>query len=206
MTTNFEKIGIGWITFYSIVFLHYLLTGYQYYEFLGLAALFSIITFLDNGKYVHSTSLFFVGVAALSHTIGMFNYSGACNPYACVLNGNYDFYSHIFGFFFLGLAFFISLDKYKFKNKILKFQMCILIILALLGFGSMIEISEYTGFVIFGYGNGAFKFGSGDSDTYLGAWGDTSTDMIANGVGSLLGLMIFLVINLFFVKKFSHRT
>jgi uncharacterized membrane protein YjdF len=86
-----------------------------------------------------------------------------------------------------------------FSNKIkTKFHiLLILAVLASLGVGSVIEISEYVGFLFVGEGEGFFYFGgTGDitqKENTDGAWVNSSIDMIFNLIGSLAGLSIFLI-------------
>jgi len=80
-----------------------------------------------------------------------------------------------------------------------------IIFLAGLGCGVIIELSEFAGFVAFGFGDGGFFFGTGDSfqgqtvynieqiEEYGGGWFNTMWDLAWNTIGSLLAMIVMFI-------------
>jgi len=95
-------------------------------------------------------------------------------------------------------VFFLNYIKTFFKkSKIEKTILILIAILAALGIGSIIELSEYLGYLFLGQGEGFLYFGgTGDlTGNYNlgGAWINSSVDMIFNLVGSFAGLVAYFV-------------
>ncbi|MFW6450573.1 MAG: hypothetical protein ACOCZ6_05970 [Nanoarchaeota archaeon] len=103
---------------------------------------------------------------------------------------HYDLIGHTLGFLFLTLAVLIHF-KPNFKNLPVAF-------LSLMGVGALIEIFEYSGFLIFGIGKGWLALGPGDYGLNLSLWIDTMTDMISNMTGILFGLLSHNLFRKFF--------
>ncbi len=127
----------------------------------------------------------------------------------------WDHFTHILPCFAFALFFFQFLCKFMDK-KILTTKTIFLIfvvILAASGIGVGIELFEFSGFLIYGFGEGALAFGAGDAcegqlvstieeiDAYGGGWFNTMYDLIYNSIGVLAGvlLMIFLQV----IRRFN---
>jgi len=88
-----------------------------------------------------------------------------------------------------------------------------LVILAAAGIGVIIELFEFSGFLINGFGEGALAFGAGDAcsgqlvstfeeiDAYGGGWFNTMFDLIWNSIGVLTGTFIMVIAHYVFKKK-----
>ena len=83
-----------------------------------------------------------------------------------------------------------------------------MIVLSSLGIGSLIETSEFLGFLKFGFGEGFLKFGGlGDTpltestlrdlDIIGGGWINTMWDLFYNTLGSLFGAIFMYVLYLY---------
>lgn len=56
--------------------------------------------------------------------------------------------------------------------------------------GAFVEISEYWGFRVFGFGESYLAFGEGDNSQNFGPWENSSIDSTLNLFGSLIGVAI----------------
>ena len=95
---------------------------------------------------------------------------------------SWDHVTHFAAIFSFTLLFFQYARQYmdhKFSRK--NFTFMFLVLLGGLGVGSIIETAEFTGFMIFGFGEGGFLFGAGDS--YGGVQNITETDLNVVGGG-----------------------
>lgn len=165
-----KKIATFWISFYLLIAIFELFFGVYLVENLWLI----IILFLVRNK--NPKAIFFVGLAGLFHVIGTIPHLDLYAAYT-----NYDLIVHGIGFFFATRGLLELIPEEKNSH----------LFLMLIGLASLMEIFEYLGFVLFGYGGGALQFGSGDANLQLGAWGDSITDMIANSLGVGLSLLLY---------------
>jgi len=89
------------------------------------------------------------------------------------------------------------------------------VLLAGMGIGTVIELIEFSGFVVFGFGEGALLWGAGDGipgqtiegiptveaiEAHGGGWFNTMWDLVWNTLGGLLALLIMIIAH-FFIKK-----
>jgi hypothetical protein len=138
---------------------------------------------------------------------------GAFTFYAPLFGIPYDVITHILGLFSatLAVADFFSFGFTKSK----KFHsddavLLLMIFLAGLGIGALVETMEYTGYLMWGQGEGFFQFGSGDYEglnttdklTQIvgGGYFDTMTDLIHNMIGGMLAIILF-GLNFFLLKR-----
>ena len=150
-------------------------------------------------RNIPSSVIIFIGLSGLPHFFGLipFQFDGRISSLyddAFVI-ANYDLLSHTIGFLLLTIGFLLY-------NKP-KAQSILLIFLALLGIGALIEISEFLGFVIFGVGKGWLMFGASDSSVHHGPWGDAMMDSISNLIGVSLGFVIYYL-RPFFARFFYY--
>ncbi len=119
----------------------------------------------------------------------------------------WDHFTHVLPCFAFALFFFQFLSKYMdkrlFSTKTI--FLIFIVILAASGIGVGIELFEFSGFLINGFGEGALAFGAGDAcqgqlvstieeiDAYGGGWFNTMYDLIWNSIGVLLGVIIMVL-------------
>lgn len=105
----------------------------------------------------------------------------------------WDIVTHLYGFFAVSFALSDIFARYLPR----KYQP-LLILLASLGVGSLVESAEYIGYLTFGKGEGFFAFGAGDVDGIIdpqnalyyvgGGYFDSMWDLLINLLGSLIGI------------------
>ena len=156
--------------------------------------IFIIHRSVNFSKYVP----LFLGLGFLLHTIGLYQiipYNGYMGTLygSPILNYHYDLMVHAVGIFFFSLAFchmmYLHLKK-GLKSKMLTF---VILFFFMLGIGGFNEVLEYVGFDVLGQGEGFLEFGDGDTTAGGGPWENASLDLIANIVGSLIGIGSFLL-------------
>jgi hypothetical protein len=119
----------------------------------------------------------------------------------------WDHFTHILPCFAFSLFFFQYLkqfmDKRLFSTKTI--FLILFVILAASGIGVGIELFEFGGFLVNGFGEGALAFGAGDAfqgqivstfeeiDAYGGGWFNTMYDLIWNSIGVLAGIFIMIL-------------
>jgi len=123
----------------------------------------------------------------------------------------WDHFTHILPCFAFSLFFFQYLSQFMDK-KLLSIKSIFLILIVILsasGIGVGIELFEFSGFLINGFGDGALAFGAGDAcqgqlvstfeeiDAYGGGWFNTMYDLIWNSIGVLLGVLVMIFFNQF---------
>ena len=157
----------------------------------AIASIVLIIFFTWKRQWFHfntySTSL--VCAAIIFHNLGTLGYY-AVSP----LFMQYDHFTHLFGF--VACAFFIhGIIVPYFKGS--RTRLYFLIFMACLGAGTLIEMSEFIGYLFLGEGEGMFFLGAGDFGGDLGPvfasdvakeWIDSMWDLIYNALGTILGI------------------
>jgi predicted neutral ceramidase superfamily lipid hydrolase len=151
-----------------------------------------------------------VCLAILVHNLGAFGFY-ANNPILPSIP--YDVITHVLGIFAATLiaANFLSYYLKTRKGFIINdITLLCMIFLIGLGIGSVVETMEFSGYLIWGAGEGFFQFGTGDynglndcgkmTDIVGGGYFDTMEDLIANisGAGAAVAL---LGINFFVLKR-----
>lgn len=143
------------------------------------------------------------------HNLGTFGFYA--NP--PLFNIPYDYITHILGIFSatIIIANFLSFSLIKSKKfKFNDFTVLIVVFLAALGIGALVETMEFAGYLVWGQGEGFFQFGSGDyteinnidflTQIVGGGYFDTMEDLICNIVGALSAVILFGV-SFFIFKK-----
>ena len=111
----------------------------------------------------------------------------------------------IFGFALLFFNFLYQwMDRKFFTQKTI--FLIIVVLLAASGIGVVIELVEFSGFLVYGFGEGALAFGAGDActgqlvstfeeiDAYGGGWFNTMYDLIWNSIGAITAVLIMTII------------
>jgi hypothetical protein len=126
----------------------------------------------------------------------------------------WDHFTHITSMFAFGLLFFNFLyqwmDRKFFTQKTI--FLILVVLLAASGVGVVIELIEFSGFLVYGFGEGALAFGAGDActgqlvstfeeiDAYGGGWFNTMYDLIWNSMGALAAVLIMILIHFVILK------
>ncbi len=199
---NAKKTAWFWIIFYVLFTLFlYVFKGVKLYDFAVYILILVIILLVTKRIRVPAASVWLFGIATLPHVIGMipFEINGELISLYHHSNfvGNYDLMTHFVGLLFLTIGF---LHFYYHYNPRLSRLTVFLLFFALIGFGTMIEVSEYVGYRFFGFGWGLFQFGEGDNSTNFGPWGDSITDTIANIAGISTGFISYFLFRIFYLK------
>jgi uncharacterized membrane protein YjdF len=131
-----------------------------------------------------------------------------------MFNIPYDIITHLLSIFSVTLIIANFLSSNLTKSKKFHFNdgvILLIIFLAALGIGSIVETIEYTGYLMWGQGEGFFQFGTGDYDgmdmidkltvVVGGGYFDTMTDLICNMVGALFAVILFCVVFFIFKRK-----
>ena len=155
--------------------------------------LLSVLFFYYQDFYLNKIIFILIFISLLLHDLGVFGFYNK-SP----LFFQYDHLTHFVGGFSLSILFVNLFNNLK-TNKNLLF---LLALLTALGVGSIIEMSEYVGYLTLGEGEGFFYFGgTGDVnyDSIGGAWINSSVDQIFNLFGGIFGLLIYALIKKFFL-------
>lgn len=119
---------------------------------------------------------------------------GSFGPYDYVFFGilRYDKLLHFFGPFVLYMIVYdFTMQCTKSMHCLHRQKISMLAILAVLGVGAILEITEYfIGYVYGGQGVGIFFFGAGDE----GRWNDSIWDMTSNLLGSITSAIVTWII------------
>ena len=170
-----------------------------------LSIILIILFFLRNALKLTPFSFLLIIIASAIHLSGVFGFYNI-SP----LPIQYDHFTHFIGLFAVSILLFNFFKKYFSGSGLNNFLILIMIILASLGLGSVIEQAEFLGFLKFGTGEGFLKFGGlGDTltegqlrdiDLIGGGWINTMWDLIFNFLGSLFGA-IFMYVKYLYKKN-----
>ncbi|MCX6707926.1 MAG: hypothetical protein NT001_07405 [Candidatus Woesearchaeota archaeon] len=182
-------------------------------DFITVMVLISIAFFLHLLFGFKRTVPIFLAIGFFIHIIGLYkiipynaNYIGELYG-APQLAYHYDWFVHSFGTGCLAVALSSMLYPYLKKAFSSKYLMFAILLLCVLGLGSLNEITEYIGFTIFGYGEGFMEFGAGDSSPFEGPWQNSCMDMTNNLMGGILFIGVFMLdkrYGLFGKKEVNH--
>lgn len=140
-------------------------------------------------KRLHmNISIMLVGLAAIMlHSLKLYG-----NTY---LGLSFDHYMHFIGGFATALIFYNYLyHELKKKGHL---QIFILAVCITAGLGSFMEIMEFTGYSLFGEGNGLLFYGAGD----FGEWNNAAWDMIYNTLGAVIASFTCFFLNLQKIRR-----
>jgi len=188
-----HKVLWFWIAFYGLftIFMG-LFNDLWLFDYVAYIAILLAVTIFARNITIPAMSLFLFGLCAIPHTIGTipFMYDGqVVSLYHDVFfGGYYDKFTHAFGFMILAIGF---LHFYMTNYPKADGWQQMTVFFALMGIGAIVEMAEFIGYSIFGFGWGTFAFGEGDAIPYFGAWGDSATDLMANMFGVALGFIAY---------------
>ena len=193
---------IGILIFLILIALGYL-TGIK--EFVLDSVIFIILIlffYFSYDKWNLSTPVFaFLILSFIPHNLGIFGFY-----FQSPLPIQWDHVTHFFPIMAFSMLFFRFLMPYMDKRFFsLKTLFLLLVALtAALGVGTFIENAEFLGFLVNGFGEGAFAFGAGDAlpgqvatsveeiEAFGGGWFNTMRDLIWNLAGALAGLLLII--------------
>ncbi len=189
-----KKVVWIWIIFYVIFSLYlYLFFSIKIFDdFAVYTAILLYIVFFVKEIRMPVVSVWLFGIGTLPHIIGMIPFSVNNELislyHSSIFSGNYDIMTHFIGFIFFTIGF---LYFYHHNQKSISKLTLFVLFFSLIGMGTSLEILEYLGYRLFGFGWGFLAFGQGDSDLIFGPWGDSITDSISNIVGIAVGFLIY---------------
>jgi len=157
--------------------------------------LISIVYFFRKHLNLTSVSLVLLILGIGSHVAGVFGFYGA-SP----IGVQYDHFTHFLGIFAVSIVLFNFFKKFFSDSRVNNFLILVMILFCSLGVGSLIEQTEYLGYLKFGAGPGLLKFGGlGDTpfdeenlramDVIGGGWLNTMVDLNYNFLGGLIGVL-----------------
>ena len=162
------------------------------------AAIILIIFIIHRSVNFNKYVPLFLGLGFLLHTLGLYQiiqYEGYIGTLygGPILNYHYDLIVHVVGVLFFSLAFCHMIYTPLIKGLKSKMLVFVILFFFMLGIGALNEAIEYVGFDVLGHGEGFLEFGDGDSTASGGPWENASLDLMANMVGSLIGVGAFLL-------------
>ncbi|MFH1849152.1 MAG: hypothetical protein ABH879_03105 [archaeon] len=190
MLTNPRAILRFWILLYVLATLIIYLRGQLLYDYMVYVVMFALL--LRFYRYVPAFSAWTLGLGTLWHAAGVFPFQVSGETVTLYSHySQYDLFTHFCGFLMLTLG---ILHIYVSNHKRTRADIVILLV-AVIGLGAVMEISEYLGYRFFGYGEGWIRFGDGDNSANFGPWGDSMTDSIANVAGVILGCALYFCVH-----------
>lgn len=173
-------------------------------------AILSLLFFLRNKLNLSLPVYIFVTLGFLTHSLGTVGWYGE-SPIAL----QWDHITHFFGIFGWSMLLFRAFEKNFTKFMSWKnVGIFLTLFLATQGMGALVELTEFVGFLKFGFGDGALMFGTGDSqadgfnmDTAInwvgGGWINTGWDLVFNFIGAIFGLVLSVLYHVWVNR--SHR-
>lgn len=188
---HWRRLFLVWALFYLLISLYYLVTGINDFHIINSIALL-VLSFLTRNLdwNIPRSAVWLFGLALLFNTLGVFPIQiseDVANLYSLE---HYDTLAHLIGMMLFSLSVFLT---YRYVQERLKVLHIGILFFALFGIGACLEITEYSGYRLFGYGAGWLRFGEGDNSTNFGPWGDSMTDMLANLIGITCGLLLLAI-------------
>ncbi len=201
-----RQVAWGWIAFFALFTLVQAVRGKWLFDYAAYIAILGALLLFNKRFTLPSATVWCFGLATLMHALGTiaFTYHGVPDVslyHDVFFGGNYDVFTHLYGLcvFTVGmLAWFFAHHK---PTPLLRTT----VFLAMMGCGAAIEMTEFAGYSLFGFGWGAFAFGAGDNSTNFGPWGDSMTDLYANLVGIALGFLVWWVLRSRVERKKKRR-
>ncbi|MBW3001979.1 hypothetical protein KY338_02335 [Candidatus Woesearchaeota archaeon] len=145
----------------------------------------------------------------IPHALGFMGFYGS-TP----IGISWDHLTHILPIFAFGLLFFNFLyqwmDRKFFTQKTI--FLILVVLMAASGIGVIIELVEFSGFMVYGFGEGALAFGTGDAcpgqlvtsveeiEAYGVGWFNTMYDLVWNSMGALAAVLIMILIHYVILK------
>ncbi len=212
MMVNMEKFValLGILSFIVLIPLS-ILNGTSGFipELVIFAALTVLFAYFSDSLRLTIPTFTLVILGMLSHGLGVFGFYGQ-SPVPI----QWDHITHFLSIFAFTLMIFSYLEQWMDTKLLTKrnITLIILVFFAASGVGALIELSEFLGYLKYGFGEGAFAFGPGDGfETFTknntdviadlgGGWINTGWDLIFNTLGILLGIACMLTRRLFWKK------
>lgn len=191
---------------FALLYISSYVTGvHEYRDDITIFILLSFLYYFNFSRWNLTIPIYaLLTFGNVLHSLGVFGFYGN-SP----LPVQWDHITHFFGALPFAMLFFQIL-KDKFTTKFFtwkNFGTFIMVILLATGIGAIVELSEFAGFLVNGFGNGALAFGTGDGFANLpqdqitsminvvgGGWINEGWDFMFNTAGILIGLLIMIKI------------
>lgn len=162
-----------------------------------IAAFFCLVFIFINKKYqVNAFTAFLAGFIFVPHLLGLEGLYELAS-----LNYHFDWIVHILSAFCSTYVILDFLLRRKYFSE--KFFSAAMIALSItIAFGTLIEVSEYWGFITIGFGEGYLGFGAGDNSQNFGPWENSSLDSSLNFFGGFFAILIYGLLEL--LKEFLY--
>jgi len=188
--------AIGILIFLAYAYYSYSsgVTAYISDSFIFIGILVGLFIFA-NKLNLSLLSFVLIIIAFMLHLSGVFGWYNVSPIFI-----QYDHLTHLFGLFAITVLVFDTLKIHLGKSKFGNFLLLLMVFLASLGIGSVIEQVEYVGYLKFGTGAGLLRFGGlGDTpfneenlramDIIGGGWINSMLDLNYNFIGALAGII-----------------
>jgi hypothetical protein len=182
-----KKIVGCWTAFYLTLSLFYFIFGINKVDIITSLLMLLIFLFVIRWNYyIPAFSVFLIGLSFLLNAIGFIRFQYYNEIITLYSFPHYDLFVHFTGFILFSTGIYLWYNS-KHKNK--KLIHLVILSLAIIGTGALIETFEYLGYKLFGHGDSWLEFGEGDSGEF-GPWQDAMEDMIANLFGIITGFSL----------------
>ena len=208
-----KLIYITGIIFFILIIIYSYASNVNEYVLDSVISIVTITLIFLIRKHINLTniSFFLLILALLFHDFGVF---GFYNKTPILIQ--YDHFTHFFGLFAVSILIFNIFKQFFKKSKITNLILILFVFISSLGIGSLIEQTEYLGYLRFGTGQGLLKFGGlGDTpfddknlramDIIGGGWINTMLDLNYNFLGALIGTITMYLINKFKSKNYFEN-
>jgi len=187
-----RRVAWGWIAFFALFTVFQFLRGKRLFDYVAYIIILAALLALNKRFTLPVVTVWCVGLATLMHALGTiaFTYQGVADVslyHDMFFWGNYDLFTHCYGLALFSFGMLVWFYDHHKPTPLLVTVSA----LALIGSGALIEMTEFAGYRLFGFGWGAFAFGAGDNSANFGPWGDSMTDLYANLVGIAIGFLIW---------------
>jgi len=168
-------------------------------ELIGFSLLLLFFYHYSKEFRLNSTLFSLIIVSMVLHSMGVFGFYAKSPVFV-----PWDHVTHFIPILIFSIVFFNFLEPYMSKKFDVKsFFLILIVLLAALGVGSLVENFEFIGFNIYGFGEGGLGFGAGDAfpgqevsdqiESFVGGWYNAMWDLVNNLLGALLGVVIMTV-------------
>jgi len=201
--------GLGILTFLVLIMFSFVLENRGFVpEMVFFIFLISFLYVIYDRLNLNLPIFIIFILSLVPHTLGFLGFY-TVSP----LPIQWDHVTHFFPLLATTLMFFNFLHKWMDK-KFFSFKtisLVLIVMLAAMGIGTIIELVEFAGFLFLGFGDGGLFFGAGDACPQFinfteqiiysgGGWFNTMYDLIWNDIGILVGLAIMIFVYYTFPK------
>jgi hypothetical protein len=198
-----------------LIFAAFIITGYAIKETayvpdsFGFIFLVLFLYFFYDTLNLNLAIYIILILGFIPHSLGVLGYYAQSPIFL-----QWDHFTHFVPLFAFALLFFRTFQSNLTKRLISRknFILFVCIFLTALGAGAIIETLEFSGFLMLGFGEGGFRFGTGDAfggeivsatdiDAFGGGWFNTMWDLIWNMIGAFAGLIVMIYFHFFYEKK-----